>query len=197
MDIFISWSKERSRGVAEALKKWIPHFVQSAKPWLSASDIAAGERWSLSVAGQLEKSQIGIFCLTPENLYTPWMLFEAGAISKKVNGAIVCPYLFEVSEAEIPDPYRQFQVTTTEKDATRNLIKAINSQLGENAVDDEVLENTFKRFWPELKKAFEKIPPLEVESSTIREATLRRSSLETFREIARGGGEYVVKRKRD
>src|SRR5688572_12185283 len=77
MKIFLSWSGERSRAVATALREWLPVMVPAAKPWVSHSDIDAGHRWSPEIATALEASDFGIICLTKENLSAPWILFES------------------------------------------------------------------------------------------------------------------------
>ena len=35
-----------------------------------------GKRWDREISTQLEKSQLGIICLTPENRDSPWIQFE-------------------------------------------------------------------------------------------------------------------------
>lgn len=75
MLVFLSWSGDRSKAVAEALAAWLGQVVQAVEPWLSR-DIAKGTRWGSEVADRLEKSRVGIVCLTPENLDAPWILFE-------------------------------------------------------------------------------------------------------------------------
>ena len=82
MKVFISWSGERSRSIAEALREWLPDVIQAVKPWLSAEDIDKGARWSSDLAHELEDAHVGVICLTPENLEEPWIHFEAGALSK-------------------------------------------------------------------------------------------------------------------
>ena len=79
MKIFISWSGPRSKAMAEALKEWLPNVIQAVDPWVSSSDIDAGMRWTPALAEQLQQTQLGILCLTAENLNAPWLLFEAGA----------------------------------------------------------------------------------------------------------------------
>jgi hypothetical protein len=66
MRIFVSWSGERSHGVAEALRNWLPHVIQGLQPWLSSNDIDKGARWAADIASHLEESRVGIICLTPE-----------------------------------------------------------------------------------------------------------------------------------
>src|SRR5215213_10777342 len=153
MDIFISWSKDRSKAIAAALNEWLPLVIQrSLTPWMSASDIDPGQRWSQAVARQLATSRVGIFCLTPENLNNPWILFEAGAISKNFGEAVVCPYIHELSAKELSGPFSQFQATTTDKDGTRTLLYSINKALGGDALDRELLDKQFNKWWPDLKK---------------------------------------------
>ena len=97
MKIFVSWSGERSHGVAEALRNWLPHVIQGLQPWLSSNDIDKGARWATDIASHLEESRVGIICLTPENIDSAWILFEAGALSKTVNQTFVCPYLVDLN----------------------------------------------------------------------------------------------------
>jgi hypothetical protein len=80
--IFLSWSKQRSGALANELRDWLPRVIQSLHPWMSHSDIEKGSQWFLEVGRSLARSKIGIICLTPENIGNPWLLFEAGALSK-------------------------------------------------------------------------------------------------------------------
>ena len=89
MRVFISWSGTKSRLLAEALRDWIPYVLPSAEPWMSATDIVPGARWSIEIASQLDTANVGIICLTPENIDAPWIMFEAGALSKTLSRALV------------------------------------------------------------------------------------------------------------
>src|ERR1044071_5524752 len=101
MKIFLSWSGERSKSVALALRAWMPLVLHYVEPWLSDKDIAAGDRWSLEVGKELEQSNYGIICLTRDNLDAPWVLFEAGALSKALSAGSVCPYLLDTDFRDI------------------------------------------------------------------------------------------------
>src|SRR5688572_30100805 len=102
MQVFISWSGERSRMVAEALGAWLSQVIQAVDPWISL-EIAKGTRWGAEVSARLELTRIGIVCLTPENRHADWLLFEAGAISK-TKGAQLCTFLLDLRPADIEGP---------------------------------------------------------------------------------------------
>jgi hypothetical protein len=59
MKVFISWSGERSRKVAEALQQWLPRVIQATEPWIS-TEISKGSRWGPEISSRLEESRIGI-----------------------------------------------------------------------------------------------------------------------------------------
>ena len=97
--VFISWSGERSRCVAEALRGWLPAVLQNVKPWMSAADVEKGTRWESEISTRLEEADVGIICLTPDNLDSRWLLFEVGALSKKLGKSRVCTYLLDLTPA--------------------------------------------------------------------------------------------------
>src|ERR1700674_605097 len=93
-NVFISWSGNRSKHVAVALRDWLPVVIQAAKPFMSSGDIDRGSRWLGELTTVLEVTKVGIVCLTPENLNSAWLLFEAGALSKTTDrGTRTCTYL--------------------------------------------------------------------------------------------------------
>lgn len=93
MKVFISWSGEVSHKVALALHDWLPCVLNEAKPFVSSEDIRKGNRWLLDISKELATTRFGIICLTPDNLTAPWILFEAGALSKSLKDSQVCTLL--------------------------------------------------------------------------------------------------------
>jgi hypothetical protein len=156
--IFISWSGERSRAVAEELHRWLPEILQFVDPFLSTQDIEKGAKWAQVLSGALEGSTFSIICLTPENLTSPWLLFEAGAVAKRADSRVYT-YLIDVPYTDVKDPLSQFQHTRADKGDTEKLIIAINRQLGEAALDKERLKNAFERLWPSLEERLASLPP--------------------------------------
>src|SRR5262245_43627779 len=120
MKVFISWSGALSHRVATLLRDWLPNVLQAVEPWLSSEDIAPGARWFSDVSTQLEAVEVGIICLTAENASSAWLNFEAGAISRRQEGARVCVYAVDVPLSDIRGPLSQFQVTRANSDDTFN-----------------------------------------------------------------------------
>ena len=157
MNVFLSWSGERSRRVAQALRDWLPNVVQALKPWLSAKDIATGARWSSDVASKLDECRAGILCITPDNIEVPWLLFEAGALSKTIEKTFVCPYLFGLRPSDLKGPLVQFQAAEAKQEDTREMIQTLNGALGEHKLQDKQLDKMFDTFWPELERNLQSI----------------------------------------
>ena len=159
MEVFISWSGDRSKKIAELLKGWLPKVMQNLNPWMSASDIYKGTRWLKEISEKLESVNYGIICLTPENLDEKWILFEAGALSKTIDASFVCPILFELNHSSVEGPLSQFQATSLTKVDMKSLIETLNERLGNNKLSDQHLKESFEMWWPELEKEVSKIPP--------------------------------------
>ena len=83
--VFISWSGPLSQKLGEALRNWLPSALQFVKPYFSPEDIEKGAKWGSEIAKELETSNIGVICLTRDNTEKPWILFEAGALSKSLE----------------------------------------------------------------------------------------------------------------
>jgi hypothetical protein len=158
MEVFISWSGERSRAAAEALRSWLPKIINAIKPWLSSADIDKGARWSADVASRLETAKAGIICLTPSNLHSEWILFEAGALSKTLQNTFVCPFLIGLEPSDVKPPLSQFQATKAHKHDVLKLLKTLNSALGENALAESHIEEAFDLWWPKLESRLKDLP---------------------------------------
>jgi hypothetical protein len=147
MNVFISWSGELSRELGEALHDWLQSVLQRATPFF-APDIEKGARWGDEITKQLDTCGAGIFCLTEENLAKPWIMFEAGALSR--NGGRVCPILFNVDPRKLEGPLQQFQAAPFCRDEMCKLLRTLNADLGADGLQEPVLERVFDKWWPEL-----------------------------------------------
>lgn len=170
MKIFISWSGKRSKALAVALKEWLPLILQYAKPWVSEKDISAGERWAQAIAGELESANFGILCITPENLRSEWILFEAGALSKSMLDAKVIPLLFGLELSDLSGPLSQFQALKVDQQGLMDVIKAINA-VAETKAAEATINQLVPALWPQLQEKLDEIPDQEPSEKHMRPQT--------------------------
>ena len=123
MKIFISWSGDKSKAVAEELHTWLRRVIHQSDPWISSRDIEQGARWSNELSHQLEDACIGIIILTRENISSPWILFETGSLAKILDRTFVCPYLLDLKYSELQGPLAQFQASMANEADTRKLVQ--------------------------------------------------------------------------
>jgi hypothetical protein len=124
---------------------------------MSKDDLEKGTVWVRDLAATLDKTDVGIICVTRENMNSPWLLFEAGALAKKEK-ARVMPYLLDTKPGELVEPLRQFNAVCFDKDDTRRMVGAINSVLGGEALAETELDASFEMWWPNLEDDIKKIP---------------------------------------
>jgi len=185
--VFITWSGERAKNIAEALHEWLPNVIQSVEPWMSKKDIMPGASWQAELNKELDQTDFGIVVLTPENLDAPWVYYEAGALAKKVgeNRRKVCPYLVDISEnTEVTGPLAQFQSTLANQTETLELLKAIN-RATERKLEDTRLEDAFKLYWPRLEKVISGLSVPSTKPGERSELDLLKEILETVRSMER------------
>ena len=157
MDIFISWSGERSGAIAQILKDWLRKVIQAIKPWVSLSDLQKGGQWPVELATTLQRCKMGIVCLVPGNTESPWLLFEAGAIAKSVQSK-VWTFLVDLESTDITGPLSFFQHTVLEKTDVFKLIQSINANTGKDRLDENLLHDIFETMYPELQTKIKAVP---------------------------------------
>jgi hypothetical protein len=106
-----------------------------------------------SIADDLGETNFGIVCLTPANTESPWVNFEAGALSKQLAEARCATLLVALRPADVTGPLSQFMHTETTRDDILKLLETINGHAGDKAIPREVLHRTFDKFWSELEDA--------------------------------------------
>lgn len=157
MKVFISWSGERSKLVAELLNDWIQCVIQAATPWMSSKDIDRGALWFSEINDQLANTCVGIVCLTQQNKNKPWILFESGALAKGITSNRVCTFLIDLQPTDIENPLAQFNATLPTKESVWDLVRTINVSLKEKALKESILEKVFNTYWTQFETSFKKI----------------------------------------
>jgi hypothetical protein len=162
--IFISWSGAQSKGFASKLADWLPDVIQSVKPFVSVDDVDKGSRWANVVAKELEEASFGIICLTRESLRSPWLNFEAGALSRRFTTADEVPVatllLDMANPSDVPQPLGQFNATVANRDDVLRLLRTINNATGEG-INEARLIRHFEIFWPALESAVAEVRDAE------------------------------------
>ncbi len=155
MKVFISWSGELSKNIAEVIKKWLPCIIQSVEVFFSPDDIEKGENWDTKVSTELLECKYGIICLTKENVSAPWIHFESGALAKALDSR-VATLMINVTPTDIKGPLSRYQATKLDKDDFFQLIKNINEQL-ETQLNIEVLKTLFNTLWDKINNDFKNL----------------------------------------
>lgn len=169
--VFVSWSGERSRLVARALCDVLPDMVQVADCWISEVDIGAGAQWTEALKESLESCGFGVLCLTPENLNSPWMLFEAGYLAKGISGARIVPYLHDLKPTDVPFPLAQFQAAEATLEGTLKLVHSLNDAAPSRLPRDQV-ERVCRHWWSHLEGRLASVPK-STPGANVGEPTLR------------------------
>lgn len=153
MRVFISWSGDQSKQVAEYLREWLPQVIQCLDPWVSADDIESGSRWLRVLDSELEQGFVGIACITQDNQLSPWIQFEVGVLSKAADQSRVTPYLLDLAPADLEDsPLTMFQARRANEDDTWKLVQDLNRLAGDRRVKSETsLRKAFDHNWPDLE----------------------------------------------
>lgn len=158
MKVFISWSGERSKALATAFREWLPLVLHYIEPWLSEADIEAGERWAQSVATELVASNFGIICITSENITSPWVLFEAGALTKSLETSRVIPLLLDLEFSDVSGPLAQFQAKKLSRTGVGETIQSIQKVAADEAIPKDRAKQLFDALWSEFESKLEGIP---------------------------------------
>ena len=163
MKVFVSWSGGKSHRIALALHNWLPRVLQNIKPYISSEDIGKGMRWSVEVARALEDCSYGIICVTRENMNSPWLNFEAGAISRHVRSSHVSPILIDLKPADLVGPLSQFQMTSLRFEDMIRLVHSIDSAC-EDPIGEPRVADALEVWRPNLERDIEDATRQELES---------------------------------
>jgi hypothetical protein len=93
---------------------------------VSDTDLDKGSRWASGIGEGLEDTDAGVSILTPENLTSPWLNFEAGAIGKAFGQSRVMTFLIGLGPGDVPQPLGQFQHTSRTKADVLKMVTDLN-----------------------------------------------------------------------
>jgi hypothetical protein len=168
--VFVCWSGARSLEVATRFVEFLRVVLKLGPGEVFVSThLEKGARWFEEIVRKLESAEVGILCLTAENLASPWLHFEAGALAKglhksatgshsrrRLMGNRIFTYLHGVAGASLMGPLAQYQSTSTTREDTWRLMQALHDFLFRERMPDEP-KSVFERAWPEFERDLKKM----------------------------------------
>jgi hypothetical protein len=149
--LFISWSGTRSRALGNALRSWLPKVIPDLS-FFHSEDIPKGKNWHTALVGGLRGCPLGIFCITPESLRSPWLMFEAGALAQHGDEPTLLTYTF--GAVSLDGPLSHFQATKFERDDSRRFVQDLGAILG--IEDGESVLRRFDQSWEDFESEVRK-----------------------------------------
>lgn len=192
LNIFISWSGDASKAVAEKLRDWLPKVLAGhANCFVSSQDIRGGERGLDVIANELESRDFGIVVLTRENIGSPWVNFEAGALGKSLGTSRVAPVLLDVTPTDVQGPISQFQSTIlADKDAMRKFVLDMAGEIDNLRLDSVTM--LFDTAWAELEEVAASNAGLRSPETTRSNESMLAEILELVREQSRTSVHHIA-----
>lgn len=140
MKIFISWSGELSKEFAKATRIWMETiFDEEIEYFMSDEDVQPGQRWLRELSNSLDDADLGLLCLTNENLFSQWIGFEAGWMAKRLGDGTVFPLLLDIDPEKVSGPLSEFQCKRADLKGMKDIGEAINKRLSKS-LKETILE---------------------------------------------------------
>jgi hypothetical protein len=173
-DVFICWSRPRSQRLADTLCGLLTTVVPELKGRVHIStQLDKGVRWFDEIMNQLERARVGVLCLNAENLTSPWLHFEAGALARGLNASPpgnasgvlakgsrdtghLFTYLHGVSADRLAGPLAAYQSSSATREDTSRLITSLTNAIGLPATDNR-RQDAFDDAWPAFERELEAI----------------------------------------
>ncbi len=155
MQVFLSWSGERSKAAAGALHELLPSILQPVTCWMSENDLPKGKPWFEELRKKLDSIVFAIVCATPENRDSQWLLWESGFLSSAsgLGDRHIVPLAIGMEKGAIGGPLAIYQGADITRDEMFRLVRNINSALHEDRrVPGVALERTFQHVWASLEE---------------------------------------------
>lgn len=131
--LFISWSGETGKKAADIIYEWIDSIYEDVNEHVFLSTkIKPGRQGCFEIMDALNICKKGFFILTRERISSPWVHFEAGAISKANNLNSVIPILVDIKRESLgTGPLSVFQSNCAFNfDDLENLILSTGYEFG-------------------------------------------------------------------
>ena len=161
--IFLSWSKSTSLQVATRTKLLAEEvFDEHDLFWLSSNEIGFGSAIYSEIEAGLAQCDSGISFITPDNIYQPWLNYEAGALRTKSPQSKVWPLLLGSYDVDLlrKTPFEHLQVLLFTKKDILALLLDVADTAGLIASRD-AMRARFDALWDAYRTDVERILGLD------------------------------------
>lgn len=134
MKIFMGWSGDISKHLAETLRDWLNEVMTPhAKVFVSSKDIGLGVHWDAALSDAIASANYGVLCVTPDNMNAQWMYYEIGQmeVAMRQNNpdgkAYIAPLLFGMTHSgDLPSPLSHYQSAKFSRETMWRLVTQMN-----------------------------------------------------------------------
>ncbi|UPU39324.1 toll/interleukin-1 receptor domain-containing protein [Erysipelothrix sp. Poltava] len=167
MKVFFSWSGAKSNHIAKHFRELLENIYYDIDIYFSDQDIGAGDKWRSNIENGLDNNDLGIIFLTPDNLSSKWIYFEAGALSKVMSNENIVPIIYDLKPTDISEPLASFQAKSIEKNQILDVVLKIG-KLMQFQPNSSVTERTFDLSWEKFNENVnsKKLSKIEDQTST-------------------------------
>lgn len=155
------------------------HVLQGVEPWISQNDIDKDAIWFDQIHSTLKGVSTGILCVTRDNMNAPWLLFEAGALSKGLSKNRVIPFLVDLTPTDLTAPLSQLNGVRPTRDDFFKMLQTINKQQDENSLTEDRLRRVYDKWWQDFESDFQRI----MSTTGLQQVVIRRKPDSILEEI--------------
>ncbi|ATE61407.1 toll/interleukin-1 receptor domain-containing protein [Thauera sinica] len=156
MKVFLSWSGDASREIATLLHEHLPRLLAGVEPFLSEHDIPSGTDWAKVLAAKLRESRFAIVCLSPDNVDSAWLLYEAGALTNHKAQRLCALLIGGLRKEDVPKPLSRFQHRAFSEAEFARLVKDIGGMLEPPPAAAQV-DQALSAAWPQIQARYAEI----------------------------------------
>lgn len=187
-NIFISWSKAKSRDLAIETKNLLESLDPHVNVFMSEENISAGEKVQEKIIRKIKECDILLLCFTRENKKSPWLLYEAG-FACGLN-KIVIPILFDPDpnwHSWIDNPMNVFrEININESSFEKSFIGCFNLS------DSVYIRNILKSFKKNIDQIKEKYRQVDIQCEDFVNLLLSNSAFRVESPIYRNRTAYFL-----
>lgn len=160
--VFMGHCGDESREVAELLVTFMKKIFPGLEDHYS-ENIPGGKKFFDIILKNLSECNCGVFCITKDNCDSPWIHFEAGALSIPISDdKAIIPFLFDIKDIkkkngeDFASPLKGYQFAFEHKQGVLTLLKGINEK-SEPKLSVKELTRKRDKHWSALNKGFIRI----------------------------------------